>query len=131
MVPPGRWNRPRLIFLCRLLGRFLPCSGRFISLGACACMEPFKNEADGVCVTCPSLTLAKGAFDVAPSPGRGVRYSPEKGFNIDECGVPTCIHPEKVGLPPGRYIGGSAESMGDVTGPGRTRPPAGLPSWSG
>jgi len=70
----------------------------------------------------PSLTLAKGAFDVAASPRRSIRYCVEEGYNVDECGVPTCVHPEKVGLPPGKYIGSNGDSIDDVDGSVVERP---------
>lgn len=58
--------------------------------------------ADACCDVCPAQRLGPGEFDVTepPFPGQtfvdGVRV-------IAALGTPICIHPWRVGLPPGRY----------------------------
>jgi hypothetical protein len=53
---------------------------------------------------CPGQVLGPGAFDVADRPGPDSRYDPQLGHRIDRMtGTPVCVHPYRVGLPPGRY----------------------------
>jgi hypothetical protein len=59
---------------------------------------------DATCVVCPAQVLGLGEFDVTDRPGRGNRYHPEVGHRVDTAtGVAVCVHPFRVGLPPGRY----------------------------
>jgi hypothetical protein len=60
--------------------------------------------ADGVCEVCPALKLPAGKFDVRPRPGRDSLYRPGYGYRRDiGSTVGVCVHPFRVGLPPGDY----------------------------
>lgn len=64
---------------------------------------PRPEWADACCSVCPAQTLGAGQFDVAarPFPGQAFR---DDGMRVDRAsGVPTCVHPFRVGLPPGAY----------------------------
>ena len=70
---------------------------------------PFATE-DGerpVCAVCPSLRLPGGAFDVVPRPSAACPFDPATGLRSTEGGVPVCVHPERVGLPPAAYATGA------------------------
>ncbi|WP_238019975.1 hypothetical protein KZZ52_56975 [Dactylosporangium sp. AC04546] len=76
---------------------------------------------DATCVACPAQRLAVGAFDVSDRPRVESRYDPDLGYRVDRAsGAPTCVHPYRVGLPPGRY-GSAGEPL--PTGDER-QPPA-------
>nr|WSZ97127.1 hypothetical protein OH820_17010 [Streptomyces sp. NBC_00857] len=55
------------------------------------------------CGICPSRRLPLGEFDVIDRPSRDCPFDPADGYRYTATGVPVCVHPEKVGLPPGRY----------------------------
>lgn len=59
-------------------------------------------EAD-TCAVCPAQLLGPGAFDVLARPGPGSAYRPELGWRTDPQGVPSCVHPYRVGMPVGAY----------------------------
>ncbi|GGM14891.1 hypothetical protein ACFFX1_04210 [Dactylosporangium sucinum] len=62
---------------------------------------------DATCVACPAQRLAVGAFDVSDRPRVESRYDPDLGYRVDRATrTPTCVHPYRVGLPPGRYASG-------------------------
>jgi hypothetical protein len=64
---------------------------------------PRPEWADACCAVCPAQMLGPGAFDVAPKPFRGQSFRAD-GVRVDGAtGVPTCVHPFRVGLPPGAY----------------------------
>ncbi|MDH6137753.1 hypothetical protein P3T37_007186 [Kitasatospora sp. MAA4] len=68
--------------------------------------EPFVGEESEheVCWFCPSVRLPAGGFDVFERPTRECAFDPADGFRYTVVGrVPVCVHPGKVGLPPGRY----------------------------
>ncbi|MFI7576148.1 hypothetical protein [Micromonospora sp. NPDC049497] len=45
-----------------------------------------------------------GAFDVADRPKSSTRFDREIGYRtIPESGVPVCVHPDRIGVPPGEY----------------------------
>lgn len=52
---------------------------------------------------CPSLRFRGGDFDVFERPTSECRFDPVDGFRYTADRVPVCVHPYKVGLPPGRY----------------------------
>lgn len=60
---------------------------------------------DAVCGWCPALGYPVGGFDVASRPdGQRWPWNAEEGLRRDAVtGVPVCVHPDNVGLPPGRY----------------------------
>lgn len=48
--------------------------------------------------------LGLGEFDVIDRPGPGSRYDPAAGYRVNvDTGAPVCVHPYRVGLPPGAY----------------------------
>ncbi|WP_051967294.1 hypothetical protein [Kitasatospora mediocidica] len=68
--------------------------------------EPFVDETDDqeVCWFCPSARLPGGGFDVFERPTPECAFDPADGYRYTVVGrVPVCVHPGKVGLPPGRY----------------------------
>ncbi|AGL19476.1 hypothetical protein L083_5966 [Actinoplanes sp. N902-109] len=53
---------------------------------------------------CPAQLLAVGQFDVSDRPGRDNPYDRERGYRVNtSTGAPVCVHPFRVGLPPGDY----------------------------
>jgi hypothetical protein len=59
---------------------------------------------DDTCAVCPALRLGLGEFDVTDRPGPGSRYDRDLDHRVDVAtGVPVCVHPYRVGLPPGAY----------------------------
>ncbi|MDH6115054.1 hypothetical protein P3T36_007343 [Kitasatospora sp. MAP12-15] len=67
--------------------------------------EPFVDDDSDhdVCWFCPSLRFPAGGFDVFEQPSRECPFDPADGFRYTAARVPVCVHPYKVGLPPGRY----------------------------
>ncbi|GAA1243640.1 hypothetical protein GCM10009665_38100 [Kitasatospora nipponensis] len=67
--------------------------------------EPFLPEesAHEVCWLCPALRCPAGAFDVFERPTGECAFDPADGFRYTAERIPVCVHPSKVGLPPGRY----------------------------
>lgn len=62
-----------------------------------------QRWADDTCVVCPAQRLGLGEFDVVDRPGSS-RYDPRIGHRVDTTtGAPVCVHPYRVGLPPGSY----------------------------
>ncbi|WP_344077678.1 hypothetical protein [Streptomyces crystallinus] len=55
------------------------------------------------CGICPSRRYPIGEFDVFERPSAEAPFSPVDGHRYTTAGVPVCVHPHKVGLPPGRY----------------------------
>lgn len=67
-------------------------------------MKPHAEAAcREVCAACPSLKWAAGAFDVLERPSKEAKFSGEDGCRRTAAGVPVCVHPHKVGLPPGAW----------------------------
>lgn len=61
------------------------------------------NEAD-ICAVCPGNVHGPGHFDVADGVASNSRYDTSTGYRRDTTtGTPVCVHPEKIGIPPGRY----------------------------
>lgn len=59
---------------------------------------------DATCIVCPAQSLPLGRFDVTDRPGPESRYDPEVGCRVHvTTDVPVCVHPYRVGLPPGAY----------------------------
>lgn len=55
------------------------------------------------CGICPSRRFPLGEFDVYERPSAECPFNPNDGHRYTASGVPVCVHPHKVGLPPGRY----------------------------
>jgi hypothetical protein len=81
---------------------------------------PLPEWEHATCVVCPAQVLGPGSFDVADRPGSQYRYDPTVGYRIDvDTGVPVCMHPFRVGLPPGVY----ASAAQPLPAPDRPFPP--------
>ncbi|MGW2391531.1 hypothetical protein ACWCYK_18810 [Streptomyces lydicamycinicus] len=67
--------------------------------------EPFVNGDVHhlACGICPSRVHAVGEFDVFERPTPECPFSKADGHRYLSDGTPVCVHPEKVGLPAGRY----------------------------
>ncbi|MFI1736786.1 hypothetical protein [Streptomyces sioyaensis] len=67
--------------------------------------EPFVNGDvhHSACGICPSRFHAVGEFDVFERPTSECPFSKADGHRYLSDGTPVCVHPEKVGLPAGRY----------------------------
>ena len=80
---------------------------------------PVPEWADATCAVCPAQLLGPGGFDVADRPDRDRRYDPAVGYRVEAAtGVAVCVHPFRVGLPPGRY----ASAGQPLPAAGRPRP---------
>ena len=65
--------------------------------------DAFLTEDDSdACWICPALRLPAGQFDVYERPTRDCPFDPSSGFRYAG-DIPVCVHPYKVGLPPGHY----------------------------
>lgn len=92
---------------------------------------PRPEWADACCSVCPAQTLGPGAFDVQPRPFHGQSFV--DGMRIDGAsGVPTCVHPFRVGLPPGAYAS-AGEPLPTLDEPAaqKGRKPIGGLDWPG
>jgi len=77
-------------------------------------------------VACPGQRLGPGAFDVTDQPGRDSRYDPAAGHRVNPAtGIAICVHPYRVGLPPGRYAS-AAEPLPGPSTPAPLPTPAAL-----
>ena len=64
---------------------------------------------DETCVACPGQRLPLGAFDVAARPSPAIPFSASLGYRVTaDTGVPTCVHPFRVGVVPGPYASAGA-----------------------
>lgn len=102
-------------------------------------MEGRRPEwADDCCVICPAQRLGIGGFDVVDRPQVRYAFDAAAGCRVDQVtAVPVCVHPFRVGLPPGLYASAGhplAEQRGrDPDDPASTpqtisRPPVFTPS---
>jgi hypothetical protein len=64
---------------------------------------PRPEWCDDTCVVCPAQELGPGKFDVMDGPDPEYAYNPEIGWRVNAAGTAVCVHPYRVGLPPGRY----------------------------
>lgn len=65
---------------------------------------PLPQWERTTCVVCPAQLLGPGGFDVVDRPGSQYRYDPDVGYRTRvDTGVAVCVHPFRVGLPPGAY----------------------------
>lgn len=86
-----------------------------------------------VCGACPSLVEPFGAFDVVEKPSRESAYARQHGYRVDRATqTPVCVHPDRVGLPAGRYASDDEPLPADVE-PAEPPPlpegPDGLDAW--
>jgi hypothetical protein len=66
--------------------------------------QPFLvGDGHQACGICPGRRLPFGEFDVADRPSKDCPFDPTDGHRYTAARVPVCIHPEKVGVPAGRY----------------------------
>lgn len=64
---------------------------------------PRAEWCDDTCVVCPAQALAPGEFDVVARPDAAYAYNPQIGWRVGPDGTAVCVHPYRVGMPPGRY----------------------------
>ena len=64
---------------------------------------PLPEWCASTCVVCPAQEMGPGRFDVRDRPSREYAYDPAVGWRVDATGTAVCVHPYRVGLPPGRY----------------------------
>jgi hypothetical protein len=56
------------------------------------------------CQACPVRQFRVGTFDVEDRPKSSTRFDRKVGVRTSpESGVPVCVHPDRIGLPPGAY----------------------------
>ncbi|WP_236705609.1 hypothetical protein [Frankia sp. ACN1ag] len=61
-------------------------------------------DEDALCAVCPGQVHDPGRFDVVDGPQPGCRYDAATGYRREAAsGVPVCIHPDRIGVRPGRY----------------------------
>ncbi|MFF2024883.1 hypothetical protein ACFVW2_24135 [Streptomyces sp. NPDC058171] len=66
--------------------------------------EPFIGDVHHLaCGICPSRSHAVGEFDVFERPTKACPFDPVDGHRCTADGTPVCVHPDRVGLPAGRY----------------------------
>lgn len=65
--------------------------------------EPLQRWCDETCGICPGQVLGPGDFDVVARPRTELAYRPHLGWRATPAGVPVCVHPFRVGMPPGAY----------------------------
>lgn len=58
-------------------------------------------------------------------PGREFAYDPRIGWRVGPDGTAVCVHPYRVGMPPGRYAS-AGTALPDLTGPAPAPTPAAL-----
>jgi hypothetical protein len=79
-----------------------------------------EHWRDDTCAVCPAQVLALGNFDVTDRPGLGSRFDRDRDYRVDvRTGAPVCVHPYRVGIPPGAYC-----SAGEPVPTIATEPPA-------
>jgi len=70
---------------------------------------PLPSCGEATCVVCPAQVLGPGDFDVADRPGPESQFDPQAGYRINRrTGQAVCVHPYRVGLPPGAYASAGA-----------------------
>ncbi|MFE6159050.1 hypothetical protein ACFQ7F_09065 [Streptomyces sp. NPDC056486] len=62
-----------------------------------------SGDGRRACGICPSRRFPLGEFDVAERPSHDFPFDPRDGHRYTRRGVPVCVHPEKVGIPPAPY----------------------------
>lgn len=70
---------------------------------------PLPGWCEATCVVCPAQLLGPGKFDVAEHPSPDSQYDPDLGYRVNRhTGQAVCVHPYRVGLPPGAYASANA-----------------------
>jgi hypothetical protein len=69
------------------------------------------------CGICPSRSYPIGEFDVVERPSKECPFNPDDGHRYLSDGTPVCVHPDKVGLPAGRFKSENAPLKVDVALP--------------
>ena len=62
---------------------------------------PLARWCDETCGICPAQLLGPGGFDVVARPATELAFNPGLGWRAAPDGTPVCVHPFRVGLPPG------------------------------
>ncbi|MFD5555047.1 hypothetical protein ACFWIA_14575 [Streptomyces sp. NPDC127068] len=66
--------------------------------------EPFNSDVHHrACGICPSRFHPVGEFDVLLRPTPECPFNKADGHRYLSDGTPVCVHPDRVGLPAGRY----------------------------
>src|SRR5439155_21232973 len=72
-------------------------------------LGPLPGWCEATCVVCPAQVLGPGGFDVIDRPGPDSPYDAAAGYRVNiATGAATCVHPSRVGLPPGAYASAGA-----------------------
>lgn len=86
--------------------------------------QPFRGHDEagerGLCAACPARRLPAGRFDVHERPGPDSPFDPATGDRVGPGGVAVCVHPFRIGVPPGRYA--SADEPFPRYGPAKSDP---------
>lgn len=69
------------------------------------------------CGICPARRFPVGQFDVHARPTSESPFDPVDGHRYTVDRVPVCVHPEKVGLPAGKYMSAGETLRGELTLP--------------
>jgi hypothetical protein len=77
---------------------------------------PLPHWPEDTCAVCPAQVLGPGCFDVRDRPGREHAYDPAVGWRVDPGGTAVCVHPYRIGMPPGRYAS-AGEPLPDLSAP--------------
>ena len=64
---------------------------------------PLARWCDETCGICPAQILGPGRFDVVARPEHGLNFNKQWGWRATPDGIPVCVHPYRVGMPPGAY----------------------------
>lgn len=75
---------------------------------------PLERWCDETCGICPAQLLGPGRFDVVARPARELAFNPQLGWRATVGGTPVCVHPYRVGMPPGAYASAS-QPLPDLT----------------
>ncbi|MFK3980580.1 hypothetical protein ACI2K4_09425 [Micromonospora sp. NPDC050397] len=70
---------------------------------------PLPSWPGDTCGVCPAQVLGPGRFDVVSRPDRQFAYDPAVGWRVGPDGTAVCVHPYRVGMPPGAYASGGAQ----------------------
>lgn len=89
---------------------------------------PLPQWCEQTCVVCPAQQLGPGQFDVVDRPGPEFAYNPDIGWRVTAGGVAVCVHPYRVGLPPGRYASLGEPVPADASRPAPTPAALELPA---
>ena len=83
---------------------------------------PLQRWCDETCGICPAQLLGPGRFDVVARPARELAFNPRLGWRATPSGTPVCVHPYRVGMPPGAYAS-AGEPLPDLVRRPEVLPP--------